>query len=199
MFENIGHGLESSRTAGGEQQPKQTQSGSSSRSGTQSGSSSRSGRNPGAVPKREAVFVPCGRMHSVCAPYVSRIRAACAPSLYDVALYFTLAQNLITEKCRKYSCFSWGLSCGVPKAAGLAMASTPEWASKQPGDLWPGFVDDFETVLSQHRTCTVTTYGVRRSRSNASSPSTTSGTGKENESANKPPNKVNAKNDQQIY
>ena len=34
----------------------------------------------------------------------------------------------------------------------------------------------------------VTTYGVRRSRA---STSTTSGTGKENESANKPPNKVN--------
>ena len=41
--------------------------------------------------------------------------------------------------------------------------------------------------------CTVTTYGVRRSRTNASSTSTIPGTGKENESANKPPNKVKAK------
>ena len=41
--------------------------------------------------------------------------------------------------------------------------------------------------------CTVTTYGVRMFRANASSTSTTSGTGKENESTNKPPNKVNAK------
>ena len=40
---------------------------------------------------------------------------------------------------------------------------------------------------------TVTTYGVRMFRATASSTSTTSGTGKENESANKPPNKVNAK------
>jgi len=36
-------------------------------------------------------------------------------------------------------------------------------------------------------------YCVRKSRANASSTSTTSGAGKENESANKPPNKVNAK------
>ena len=113
------------------------------------------------------------RMHAAWAPYI------CVPHaphrLYDVVLYCTLAQ--ITEKCGKYSCFSWGLSCGVPKAAGLAMASTPEWASKHNleicGQYYQGFVDDLEavlSVLSQHHMCTVITYGVRRSRSNASSP-----------------------------
>ena len=90
-----------------------------------------------------------------------------------------------------------GLSCAVPQAAGLGMAKTPEWASEHNleicGQNYQGFVDDFEAVLPEHRMCTVTTYGVRRSRANASSTSTTSGTGKENESANKPPNKVNAK------
>ena len=116
--------------------------------------------------------IPCDRMHPVCVPHAPRMCLTCAPSLYDIVLYFTLAQ--ITEKCGKYSCFSWGLSCGVPKAAGLAMASTPEWASTHNleicGQYYQGFVDDFEVGLSQHRMCTVTTYGVRRSRSKASSP-----------------------------
>ena len=46
MFENIGHGPESSRTAGGEQQSKWTQSiGEQQLKQMQSGSSSRSGHN----------------------------------------------------------------------------------------------------------------------------------------------------------
>ncbi len=69
----------------------------------------------------------------------------------------------------------------------------PEWASKYSlelcGQYYQGFVGDFEAVLSEHRMCTVTAYGVRRSRVNACSTST-SGTGKENESTDKPPNKV---------
>jgi len=77
------------------------------------------------------------------------------------------------------------------------MAKTTEWASKHNleicGQNYQGFVDDFEAVLSEHHMCTVTMHGVRRSRANASCTSTTYGTGKENESANKPPNKVNAK------
>ena len=74
------------------------------------------------------------------------------------------------------------------------MAKTPEWTSKHNlelcGQYYQGFVDDYEAVLSEHRMYTVTTYGVRRSRANTSSTSTTSGTGKENESTDKPPNKV---------
>ena len=54
MFENIRHGLESSRTAGGEQRPK----------GTQSGSSSWSGRNQGAAAEADAIGEQLNRMQS---------------------------------------------------------------------------------------------------------------------------------------
>ncbi len=74
------------------------------------------------------------------------------------------------------------------------MAKTPEWASKYSlelcGQYYQGFVGDFEAVLSEHRMCTVTTYGVRTSRVNACSTGT-SGTGKRMKAlTNHPCNKV---------
>ena len=54
MFENIGHGLESSRIAGGEQQSKRTQS----------ESSSRSRRNWGAAAEADAIGDLLKRMQS---------------------------------------------------------------------------------------------------------------------------------------
>ena len=84
MFENIGHVLESSRTACGEQQLKRMQSGSSSRHGCnwgaavevdtigeqqlkrmQSGSSSRRGRNRGAAAEEDAIGEQHGLVHTV--------------------------------------------------------------------------------------------------------------------------------------
>ena len=48
----------------------------------------------------------------------------------------------------------------------------PSWAAEHDlqlcGQYYEGFVDDYEAVLSQHRMDTVTSYGVRRSRQNAS-------------------------------
>ena len=48
----------------------------------------------------------------------------------------------------------------------------PKWASDHNlevcGQYYQGFVDDYKAVLSQHCMATVTTYGVRKSRTNAS-------------------------------
>ena len=47
----------------------------------------------------------------------------------------------------------------------------PKWASSHNlevcGQYYQGFVNDYESVLSQHCMDTVTTYGVRKSRTNA--------------------------------
>ena len=46
----------------------------------------------------------------------------------------------------------------------------PKWAAEHGlqlcGNYFEGFIDDCETVLSQHKIETVTSYGVRRSRQN---------------------------------
>lgn len=48
----------------------------------------------------------------------------------------------------------------------------PQWAADYGlqlcGQYYQGFVEDFEAVLSHHKMETVTSYGVRRSRQNAS-------------------------------
>ena len=48
----------------------------------------------------------------------------------------------------------------------------PKWAVDHGlqlcGQYYQGFVEDYEAVLSHHRIETITSYGVRRSRQNAS-------------------------------
>ena len=47
----------------------------------------------------------------------------------------------------------------------------PKWANDHclevRGQYYEGFVDDYKSVLAQHRMATVTTYGIRRSTTRA--------------------------------
>ena len=49
--------------------------------------------------------------------------------------------------------------------------SKPKWAEDYDleacGIYYQGFVSNYEEVLTQHRMCTVTSYGIRRSRTTA--------------------------------
>ena len=53
----------------------------------------------------------------------------------------------------------------------LERNSRPEWASDLElsvcGHFYQGFVDDYSSVLDKHCMATVSTYGVRKSRKNA--------------------------------